>query len=423
MIQKWLVLFVVLIFGQQVGYGQDTLRALFLGNSYTQYNNVPQLVSELSRAANKVLIVDSNMPGGHTFANHSTNATSLAKIRSGNWDYVILQEQSQLPTIDFYRINSTIPAAKRLSDTIMRYNSCATIITYMTWGRRNGGRQCDGSNTHCSANFANFNQMQDTLTKAYLEISDSIQAQCAPVGVAWQNILNDTNLVLHIADNSHPTLAGSYAAACVLYSSIWKRSSLNLNYSGGLTTSLARYIQAKADSALFAETQRWNLNINKPDANFQYQDSGLNVNFTNVSSALNPLTYRWNFGDGSVSTEVNPVHNYAQGGTYTVSLIASFCNNHDTIQRTVTVAPLTGITKKTTGFKIYPNPAKTLVNINGPSNLPYQVLIINSLGKEVQAFRNCVGNKQFNIAKIPKGIYTLTVLAIGVRQTEKLVKE
>ncbi len=423
MIRKWLVVFVVLILGQQVGYAQDTLRALFLGNSYTQYNNLPQLVSELSRAANKVLIVDSNMPGGHTFANHSTNATSLTNIRTGNWDYVILQEQSQIPTIDFYRINSTLPAAKRLRDTIMRYNSCATIITYMTWGRRFGGRQCDGSNTHCSADFANFNQMQDTLTKAYIEISDSINAQCAPVGVAWQNVLNDTNLVLHIADNSHPTLAGSYVAACVLYGAIWKRSSLNLSYTAGLTNSLARYIQAKSDTALFSQTQRWNLNINKPEANFQFQDSGLSVDFSNLSTALNPLTYRWDFGDDSISIEENPIHSYAQSGTYTVTLIASFCNNHDTIQRTVTVAPITGISKKTSRFKIYPNPAKTFINISGPSNLPYQVLIINSLGKEVLAFKNCTGNTQFNIAKLPKGIYTLTVLANGIRHTEKLVKE
>ena len=293
MFRKWFVVFIVLIFGQQLAFGQDTLRALFLGNSYTQYNNLPQLVSELSRAANKVLIVDNNMPGGHTFANHSTNATSLNKIRTGNWDYVILQEQSQLPTIDFYRINSTLPAAIRLRDTILRYNSCATIITYMTWGRRNGGRQCDGSNTHCSADFANFNQMQDTLTKAYIEISDSINAQCAPVGVAWQNILNDTNLVLHIADNSHPTLTGSYVAACVLYSAIWKRSSLNLSYTAGLASGLVNYIQAKSDSALFTQTQRWNLNINKPEANFQFQDSGLSVAFSNLSTARNPLTYRW----------------------------------------------------------------------------------------------------------------------------------
>jgi PKD repeat protein len=44
------------------------------------------------------------------------------------------------------------------------------------------------------------------------------------------------------------------------------------------------------------------------------------VNFTNEST--NAQTYEWNFGDGSASTQKNPVHGYDQNGTYVVSLKA-----------------------------------------------------------------------------------------------------
>lgn len=68
------------------GYGlfaQDTLSVLFLGNSYTYCNNLPELVQSLSASAGETLIVDSNTPGGCTIANHVHNATSIQKISQG----------------------------------------------------------------------------------------------------------------------------------------------------------------------------------------------------------------------------------------------------------------------------------------------------------------------------------------------------
>ena len=134
-------------------HAQDTLSVLFLGNSYTSYNNLPQLVQSLSNSAGKTLIIDSNMPGGYPMSGHLNDATTFSKISQGNWDYVILQEQSQIPTIDFYRYNDMYPAITDLKLLIEQYNPCARLITYMTWGRRFGGQQCDPSNTYCSPVF------------------------------------------------------------------------------------------------------------------------------------------------------------------------------------------------------------------------------------------------------------------------------
>ena len=89
---------------------QDTLAVLFLGNSYTSVNNLPQLVQALSASAGKTLIVDSQTPGGMTLTNHVNDPTTQSKIAQRAWDYVILQEQSQVPTIDFYRYNNMYPA-------------------------------------------------------------------------------------------------------------------------------------------------------------------------------------------------------------------------------------------------------------------------------------------------------------------------
>ena len=73
---------------------------LFLGNSYTNVNDLPALFKSLSSAGGFEISVDKSTPGGCTLSNpsngHLFNAQSLAKIHAENWDYVILQEQSQL---------------------------------------------------------------------------------------------------------------------------------------------------------------------------------------------------------------------------------------------------------------------------------------------------------------------------------------
>lgn len=57
--------------------------------------------------------------------------------------------------------------------------------------------------------------------------------------------------------------------------------------------------------------------------------AGLTVNFTNQSS--NASSYTWNFGDGSsLSTAINPSHQYDTAGVYTVSLIANNTNSSNT---------------------------------------------------------------------------------------------
>ncbi len=63
-------------------FGQQTKRVLFLGNSYTYANNLPQLLADIASSTGKTLIFDINAPGGYYLGQHLTNSTSLAKIAS-----------------------------------------------------------------------------------------------------------------------------------------------------------------------------------------------------------------------------------------------------------------------------------------------------------------------------------------------------
>ena len=218
----------------------DTTKCLFVGNSYTDVNNLPLLFKQLSASGGKIVYTEMSAPGGYTLEGHTQLQTTLDKINSRTWSYVILQEQSQYPVIPYYRNNSTVPNARKL-DSLIKLRGSSTMF-YMTWGRKYGGIQC--INSYCSANFTNYFHMQDSLTAAYNMVSSLLNAQLAPVGSAWKRARSiDTTVELFDPDNSHPSLRGSYLAACVFYAKIFGISPVGLTYIAGLPQNEALWLQ------------------------------------------------------------------------------------------------------------------------------------------------------------------------------------
>jgi len=74
----------------------DTLRVLLIGNSGTYYNNMPLILEEVSSRNNIGPYVKTSMiaSGGASLKDHWNNDDTKKLIKTGNWDYVIIQEQS-----------------------------------------------------------------------------------------------------------------------------------------------------------------------------------------------------------------------------------------------------------------------------------------------------------------------------------------
>ena len=235
---------------------QET-RVLFLGNSYTNRNDLPGLVEALSASLGRTVTTDRNTPGGNTLGApqsggqpHRSNTVSLAKIATGGWDFVVLQEQSTLPTIPFARDQYMLPGAASLAVDIQAANAGAEILLYQTWGRRDGGQFCAGS--QCSSNFADFDAMQDRLSISYRQCRDHIASSPLPVGIAnvgeaWRRARHlNPNLNLHAGDGSHPNVAGSYLAACVFYTQLFGESPEGAAFDAGLGAPLSSFLQEVA---------------------------------------------------------------------------------------------------------------------------------------------------------------------------------
>jgi len=80
---------------------------------------LPGTLKSLALAGGDSVYHESSTPGGYTFEQHSTNSTTLSKIASRNWDFVVLQQQSQMPSFPPAQVASqTYPFAEDLVDSI-----------------------------------------------------------------------------------------------------------------------------------------------------------------------------------------------------------------------------------------------------------------------------------------------------------------
>ncbi len=312
----------MIIFSQATFQAQAQLRykVLFLGNSYTQYNNLPQLVHDLALSTGDTLIYDSHTPGGYRLADHFTDTISRSKIMAGDWDYVVLQGQSQEPITNTSQFSN---GGQALYTLIKQYNPCAVVMPFMTWGRKNG----DVSNCAVFPVMCTYEGMDTTLRDRYIQFTENINGEVSPVSVVWSTIRQyHPGIDLYQPDESHPSAAGSYAAACCFYTGIFKKNPTFITSNATLNATDAAIIRNVAKAQVFDTLLQWNFK-KLPVADFGYYiGSGLNlVNFNPLYPWIRQ-NYHWDFGDGDTSTSSFPAHSYQADGSYLVTLITSTCD-------------------------------------------------------------------------------------------------
>ena len=401
------------------GYGQ-TKSVLFLGNSYTNVNNLPQLTSTLASTVGDTLIIDSNTPGGYTLQAHSTNSTSLNKIMQGNWDFVVLQEQSQRPSFPLSQVqNDVYPYAAFLDSVINAHSTCGETMFYMTWGRKYG----DAGNCAAWPPVCTYQGMDSLLNLRYRTMADDNDAVVSPVGEVWKYIRNHyPNIELYQADESHPSVAGTYAAACCFYTAIFRKDPTLITNDHTLTAVDAANIRMAAKLIVYDSLLNWHIGEYDLTSSFNYNSSsGFTYQFTNTSQ--NATAQSWQI-DGITYTNANPIHTFSGNGTYIIELTTY--NQCDTIysSETITVSFPTSIFEFNEGDKliIYPNPAKNEIALNLKSIENTSITIFNSTGEIVLTMKQLNSNI-INIESLINGIYILELSNSENTTSIKFIKD
>ena len=211
-------------------------RVLFIGNSYTFVNDLPNTFAKLATSGGHHVEVGMSAQGGWTLADHVQSPDTLNLLNSAKWNFVILQEQSQIPSVEAARAQGMYPAARQLVQKVREIG--AEPIFFITWAHR-GGMPENGMNDYQS--------MQTQINYGYMTIARDLNVPTAPVGAAWGAALQEhPELTLWQEDGSHPTERGTYLAACVFYAVIFHENPNSLTYRADLSRETAEALRAIA---------------------------------------------------------------------------------------------------------------------------------------------------------------------------------
>lgn len=187
----------------------DAVRVLMIGNSYTFYHKLPDALMALSRKTDCPLVVDSYTVGAMSlrgFLDSEQHARARRLLEEGDYDWVVLQDQSQTPA---YRPDETLLSVRRWAELARAKNT--NVLLFLTWAHA----------TKESGQMRPMVDMQEKTSLTYCRAAVACGARVAPVGEAWARWYElRPEMPLHARDGSHPNAEGSYLAACVLHAAL-----------------------------------------------------------------------------------------------------------------------------------------------------------------------------------------------------------
>ena len=191
-------------------------KILFIGNSFTYFNDLPAMTETLLKNAGISCRAASVTKGGaylHEYADreHELNRRFEEAYSNENYDFVVLQDQSFNPAgdkADFMAAVHTLSTAVRAGGK----NPC--LLFYQTWAYRYGSEKLSGTGI-------DYETMRLRLKAAYEEAAARFDGRCVPVGTAFAaSCALYPDIVLYNDDAYHPTPAGTYLAALLFTNAV-----------------------------------------------------------------------------------------------------------------------------------------------------------------------------------------------------------
>jgi hypothetical protein len=301
------------LFGSQLlaqASDSTNMNILFIGNSYTHMNDMPKLFGKLAKAKGYEVNVEKTTQSGASFQVHTTRIDLWDKIKSKQWDYIVLQGYSRELSEPLSQIDTaTLPYIQRIVDSVRSNNPCTQLLLYMTWGYKNGFLDREEVDT--------YSKMTEKISSGYRYISDVLNIPIVPVGQVWKEVIAQyPSIELYDLDQAHPSKKGSYVTACAFYAAIFKDNPKGL-ITSSIESEYAYRLQDLAGTYVLNNFKTYKLYQNRVDVKSVITVDGKFLLFTKANYP-NSSSIVWDFGDGQISTDTNPNHEYMKPGDYTI---------------------------------------------------------------------------------------------------------
>ncbi len=295
---------------------------------------------------------------------------------------------------------------------------------------------CEGENVTLHASNGILYNWSNGATTQYLDVSTSgTYSVTVTYGVNCSNTSAPTDVIVHplplatiaalpenlefcIGDSILLTANSSTSPITYLWNQGSTTQSIEATQSGDFTVIVTDTIGCHSSSSINLTSYLY------PVANFTYSIFLNTTTFTNTST--NGTAYQWYFGDGNVSTLMNPTHTYSHDSTYTITLIVTNPCGADTVRYTIT---LTGINEinVSNSFYIFPNPANNQVKISFSSDREesYNVRLIDVTGRTIITDNQIAvsGDDHYlmDVSTIARGVYIVSLQKRDAVLKSKLV--
>lgn len=197
-------------------------KILLIGNSLTARNDLPKMLKNLCRKSGINARVESVTVGGHALSNYlnpnDKKAEAAAKkikklLKSEDWDYVVLQDRSYEAIKHPFSMRASIRKWKKVIE-----KEGAQMVLVMTWA------PAEGHASYQEGIAANRDAYQKKVADTYVSLAKKTGAALAPSGIAFTRGLKCLDVNLYVSDKLHPSKAGSYLSACVIYGTLFGKS-------------------------------------------------------------------------------------------------------------------------------------------------------------------------------------------------------
>lgn len=175
-------------------------KLLFIGNSLTYTNDLPNLVKNYAETQGKSVSVESVVYGNYALIDHWQDGVIQTLIETQSYDYVIVQ---QGPSSQAFGKALLLEYGGKISD--LCDENFTKLAFYMVW-----------------PSLTYYDTFQGVIDNYSLAATMNNDILC-PVGEVWKSYFDTTNdFSYYASDGFHPSLEGSQVAAKVIYESLFE---------------------------------------------------------------------------------------------------------------------------------------------------------------------------------------------------------